>query len=224
MAERNNGTYKSESNGTIKNIPENYSALTQSEKIKLGIQNSANNGIRTGTPETWTESVAMNIVNGLNEWIMTDLQNIFYWEYLAKQNISKKTIDYLINKFESFSEMYDQVKQIQENKLLYLSLYDKDNRTNSRFGEFLLKAVHKYNDRSNPELDVPPAPIQINYNFTTNNVQSNPTPKNIIDSTPIQINLEAFDNLNKISDEKNLTEKESNENDEQNLTNDKSTE
>ena len=224
MPARKDGTYKSESNGMIYKIPENYSALTQSEKIKLGIQNSANNGIKQGFPETWTKEYAMEVVDGLHEWIMSDIKNIFYWEYLGAKHISKKTIEYLINKFEEFEVKYEVVKQIQENKLLFLSLYDKDNRTNSRFGEFLLKAVHKYNDRSNPELDVPPAPIQINYNFTTNNVQSNPTPKNIIDSTPIQINLEAFDNLNKISDEKNLTEKESNENDEQNLTNDKSTE
>lgn len=102
--------------------------------------------------EKWTEEKAVALGEDLIEWLLekdengNDKQNIFYKEFLVmEKNLYAGVIDYLTDKFESFSNLIKRANEIQELKLNKLGVQNKLNPTMTIF---CLKNHHHYKDRT----------------------------------------------------------------------------
>jgi hypothetical protein len=111
--------------------------------------------------EKWTEEKALQLAEKLIDWLNQPIDfeylgqkdssrvinniNIFYEEFLIKNDFNDETISYLCKKFESFSVLIKKAKKIQETKLTKLGVAGILNPTMTIF---CLKNHHGYKDKS----------------------------------------------------------------------------
>ncbi len=199
MAERKNGTYKGNTNGIIRQLPNGYQDLTQGDKIKLGLQSAKEHGVKLGRPEYWTEDKALEFADALEKWLLDDDNNVFYIRFTAEYGVYNEILFDLSNKFESFSKRLNQIKDIKEEKIASLSF---DNKKNPIFGMFTLKSLYKWNDRAGQMNTDGSTPIQINFSFTQPVNPSQIPPSNntqpIIDITPDPNKIDNTDNVDNV--------------------------
>jgi len=90
--------------------------------------------------ERWTEKRATELGIELIEWLNKkdeqgdDEGNIFFEEFLViEKDLYPQLIDYLSDKFSSFSKLIEKAKKIQEIKLVKYGCFDKLNATMTKF-------------------------------------------------------------------------------------------
>jgi len=101
--------------------------------------------------EKWTESEALNIGNGLLDWLNIDNDDhIFFQEYLVdKHGLYEELISYLSGKYDSFLKLIKRCKKKQESKIVRYALKNKVNVT---MAIFLLKNHHAYKDKTEQDV------------------------------------------------------------------------
>lgn len=109
--------------------------------------------------EKWTEEVALELGNGLIEWLKEtdedgkDKGNMFFEEYLVMvRDVHPCTTSYLSKKFTSFSNLLAKAKKIQELKLYK---YGAADRLNPQITKFVLINEHnKISDNTKSKQEV----------------------------------------------------------------------
>lgn len=100
----------------------------------------------------WTEEKALEIGNDLLDWIKEDTkENIFVSDYLVRNGYYKDMVDYLQEKYESFSDIIKNALQIQEMKLVK---YGTQGKLQPAITIFVLKNHHDYRDRTDQNINV----------------------------------------------------------------------
>lgn len=100
--------------------------------------------------EKWTEEKAIELGNRLIEWMNEkddngkDKGNIFFKEFLMQNDVYQDLIEYLGDKFKSFSDLIRKAKQLQELKLIKFGIAD---RLQPTMTIFVLKNHHNYKDK-----------------------------------------------------------------------------
>lgn len=98
----------------------------------------------------WTEEKALNIAHDLINWMNEvdesgeDKGNIFFKEFLMKNDLYQDLIDYLCDKYMSFSELIKKAKEIQEYKIVKYGITD---RLQPAMTIFTLKNLHNWKDK-----------------------------------------------------------------------------
>lgn len=99
--------------------------------------------------EKWHEEDALKLGNELIAWLKAKPTNIYFQEFLYLENDYYTTvIDYLSNKFESFSNLIKEAKKIQELKIVK---YSSLNKLNPTMSIFVLKNCHGFKDKQEIE-------------------------------------------------------------------------
>lgn len=111
--------------------------------------------------EKWTEKVSLKFANDLLEWMNAEDENIFFDDFLfnvanpkdyGKNNrIYPELIDYLCDKFSSFSKLLEIAKKKQEIKLKKFGVFDK---LNASMTKFTLINNHGWKDKSESEMTI----------------------------------------------------------------------
>lgn len=93
--------------------------------------------------EKWTEKVSLQFANDLLDWMNAEDENIFFDDFLFNvanpKNYGKRNriypdlIDYLCNKFSSFSDLLEVARKKQEIKLKKFGVFDKLNASMTKF-------------------------------------------------------------------------------------------
>ena len=103
-------------------------------------------------PEKWTEEKAIELGNSLISWMNAkdedgnDKANLFFNEFLIiEKNLYPSLIDYLCDKYSSFSKLIEKAKKIQEIKLMKYGVAD---RLNASMTKFTLVNNHGWRDRN----------------------------------------------------------------------------
>jgi hypothetical protein len=100
--------------------------------------------------EKWTEEKALDLAKDLFRWMDNNEFHLFFNEFLVvEKGLDDSTIEYLQNKFKSFSEQIKKAKRKQEFKILNGGL---DGRFNAAITCFSLKNHHKYTDKQEVDL------------------------------------------------------------------------
>lgn len=108
--------------------------------------------------EKWTEERAIAFGMEMLNWMNKEDENIFFEEFIfmiapkleayGDMSIRANTPAYLANKFESFSNLLEQARKIQEIRLKKFSSFDK---LNVSMAKFLLSAEHGLSEKSRVE-------------------------------------------------------------------------
>jgi hypothetical protein len=100
----------------------------------------------------WTEDKAIQLGEQLIKWLKevdedgNDKGNMFFMEFLViEKDLYPEVIDYLSEKFTSFSKLIEKAKKIQEIKL---QKYGVGDRLNSAMTKFVLINNHNWKDKS----------------------------------------------------------------------------
>ena len=106
--------------------------------------------------EKWTEQDALKIIEGLIKWLEEPPEfeylgknqtphlikaNLYVKRYLTSIHMYDDTINYLSEKYKSFSELYTYAKQLQESKISELTMMGV---LNVQMATLFLKHHHKY--------------------------------------------------------------------------------
>ncbi len=96
--------------------------------------------------EKWTEKEAILLGNELIEWLKQDTKkNIFFKHFLiVERDLYLSLISYLTDKFSSFSQLIERVKEMQELKLMKYGVQDE---LNASMTKFVLANHHNYTDK-----------------------------------------------------------------------------
>lgn len=95
----------------------------------------------------WTEERAIKLGTEMVEWMKED-DNLLYKDFLLfKKNVSRGTIKYL-KKYSSFLTLYENSKDIQQQKLIKKGLYKE---TDPNFTKFILNTSHGMIERKEQE-------------------------------------------------------------------------
>ena len=117
--------------------------------------------------EKWTEERAVALGEELIVWLKPLMENgkdkhaanIFINDFLTiHKGVYKDLVDYLSDKFTSFSELKKRAFEIQETKLIK---FGTANKLNPTMTIFVLKNKHGYSDRYKHEIN-PTMPFNIN--------------------------------------------------------------
>lgn len=93
----------------------------------------------------WTEENVHEIIDELEDWLMDeDKNNIFFKDFLFKKRLYPDWINYVSDKFKSVSERLEQIKAVQEHKLVSSGVYG---RTNAPMTKFILQANYGYAEK-----------------------------------------------------------------------------
>lgn len=105
--------------------------------------------------EKWSEKISLKFANDLLNWMDKEDENIFFDDFLfnvanpkdyGKNNrIYPAIIDYLCDKFSSFSKLIEIARKKQEIKLKKFGCFDKLNATMTKF---TLINNHNWTDRN----------------------------------------------------------------------------
>ena len=108
--------------------------------------------------EKWTEDKALALGNDLIDWLRVD-ENIFFEYYLLVENdYYQDLIGYLCDKFQSFFDLIEKAKKIQEIKLGKNAV---EKKTDANMSKFILTNHHGYRDKRETELTANVAPFDI---------------------------------------------------------------
>jgi hypothetical protein len=105
--------------------------------------------------EKWTEGKAIDLGEKMIEWLRekddedNDKGNIFFREFLLDNDLYSDLVDYLCDKYKSFSDLIKKAKEIQEIKLVKFGVGD---RLQPAMTIFILKNNHGYRDKQETEL------------------------------------------------------------------------
>ena len=93
--------------------------------------------------EKWTEEKATEVGDALLAWYTESETNLFFKDFLLENGYYKDLIEYLSNKFESFSDVIKKAQEWQELRLVKWGVLGKLNQTMTIF---VLKNHHGYRD------------------------------------------------------------------------------
>ena len=106
----------------------------------------------------------MQVGKELIEWLKEEETNIFFGEFLyIKNDYNKNLINYLSNKFTSFSELIKKATDIQETKLVKYGCFDK---LNAQMTKFVLINSHNWRDKSSIETEITSNGEKLGMNIT----------------------------------------------------------
>ena len=116
--------------------------------------------------EKWTEERAITFGMEMLMWMDSADENIFFEEFIfmiapkllkySDVSIFATTPAYLANRFESFSNLLERARKIQEVRLKKFGAFDK---LNSSVVKFLLSAEHGLSEKSKTEIEHVNVPI-----------------------------------------------------------------
>ena len=105
--------------------------------------------------EKWTEERALSFGNEMLSWMLSADENVFFDEFIfliapelpdyKDISIFTTTPAYLANKYESFSNLLERARKIQETRLRKFGAFDK---LNASIVKFLLSAEHGLSEKS----------------------------------------------------------------------------
>lgn len=107
----------------------------------------------------WTEPEALKLANDMLAWFKAEETNIFFDDFLFIQCNEKKYAGkiypqlpmYLSNRYESFKEIYNKCRKIEEVKLKSLATTSK---INTKMATFLLSASFGYTEKTQQTVTV----------------------------------------------------------------------
>lgn len=107
-----------------------------------------------GRPEIWTEEKALELGQGLVDWMMEDESRVYWMEYIViNRGLYKQIVSDLSSKFATFSALAKKAKDIQELRLL------KTVGKGEIKSMFVLKNHHGYADKQEVKTS------NVNYNY-----------------------------------------------------------
>lgn len=129
--------------------------LKKPSVMSLALRGNKNN-------EIWTEELALDFGNDILQWMREKPENIFFKQFIyvdgdltkyhnAGAKVYADTPKYLASRFDSFKEILNVCREIEEAKLLNMGSF---NKINSGMAKFVLSCNFNYAEKSQQTVKV----------------------------------------------------------------------
>lgn len=103
-------------------------------------------------PTKWTEEKAMELAEGLLEWMKSSPAHFMMGDYLYEHDLYADVVTYLSERFSRFSDYITRAKEIQAHRIREYALV---NKINSGMAQWVLAVDHKQSAVQKQEISGP---------------------------------------------------------------------
>lgn len=106
----------------------------------------------SSAPTKWTEEKAMELAEGLLEWMKSNPAHFMVKDYLFQNDLYSDVVSYLSDKYPQFSDYIGRAMEIQAHRIQQYALV---NKINSGMAQWVLSVVHKQSAVQKQEISGP---------------------------------------------------------------------